>query len=99
MLILSWLWTMSQRRACASNAHAHQFLTCSLGAQVSKAASSLCMWVHAMDVYSKVAKEVEPKRQRLKEMNDQLDSANALLLQKQNELQVRALLAWCCVGG
>ena len=26
--------------------------------KVSKAASSLCMWVHAMDVYSKVAKEV-----------------------------------------
>ena len=56
--------------------------------QVSKAASSLCMWVHAMDVYSKVAKEVEPKRQRLKEMNDQLNEANTLLQGKQAELQV-----------
>jgi dynein heavy chain len=55
---------------------------------VSKAASSLCMWVHAMDVYSKVAKEVEPKRLRLKEMNDQLNEANTLLQGKQAELQV-----------
>jgi hypothetical protein len=68
--------------------------------KVSKAASSLCMWVHAMDVYSKVAKEVEPKRQRLKEMNDQLNEANTLLLGKQAELQavldrVAALRAMC----
>ncbi len=48
----------------------------------------MCMWVHAMDVYSKVAKEVEPKRLRLKEMNDQLNEANTLLQGKQAELQV-----------
>ena len=33
--------------------------------KVSKAATSLCMWVHAMDVYSKVAKEVAPKKAKL----------------------------------
>ncbi len=53
-----------------------------------------------MDVYSKVAREVEPKRMRLKEMNDQLDAANTLLQQKQSELQavldkVAALRAQC----
>ena len=30
--------------------------------RVSKAATGLCMWVHAMDVYSRVAKEVGPKK-------------------------------------
>ena len=30
--------------------------------KVSTAATSLCMWVRAMDVYNRVAKNVEPKR-------------------------------------
>lgn len=55
--------------------------------KVSKAATSLCMWVHAMDVYSKVAKEVEPKRKRLVEMNDKLNAANSQLKEKQDQLQ------------
>lgn len=33
--------------------------------KVSKAATSLCMWVHAMDVYSSVAKDVAPKQEKL----------------------------------
>ncbi|KAF4711733.1 hypothetical protein FOZ62_018777, partial [Perkinsus olseni] len=41
----------------------------------SKAAKSLCMWTHAMDTYSKVAKTVEPKKKRLEEMNQQLAEA------------------------
>eukprot|EP01029_Cantina_marsupialis_P005823 TRINITY_DN1630_c1_g5_i3.p1 TRINITY_DN1630_c1_g5~~TRINITY_DN1630_c1_g5_i3.p1 ORF type:complete len:1943 (+),score=485.57 TRINITY_DN1630_c1_g5_i3:173-6001(+) len=55
--------------------------------KVSKAATSLAMWVHAMDIYSKVAKEVEPKRKRLNEMNKQLSAQNAELAEKQGELQ------------
>jgi dynein heavy chain len=55
--------------------------------KVSKAATSLCMWVHAMDVYSDVAKEVEPKKARLEEMNQMLASANATLKEKQDQLQ------------
>ncbi|GBG25533.1 Dynein heavy chain 6, axonemal [Hondaea fermentalgiana] len=69
-------------------------------AKVSKAATSLCMWVHAMDVYSVVAKEVGPKRQRLQEMNETLAEANAVLAEKRAALQevvdkVNALQATC----
>ena len=47
----------------------------------------LCMWAHAMDKYSKVAKEVEPKKKRLAEMNAELDLANTQLQEKQAALQ------------
>lgn len=33
--------------------------------KVSKACKSMCMWVRAMDLYSRVSKEVEPKRIKL----------------------------------
>jgi len=53
----------------------------------SKAAKSLCMWTHAMDTYSKVATEVEPKKQKVAELNRKLDAANANLKEKQDALQ------------
>lgn len=53
----------------------------------SKAAKSLCMWTHAMDTYSKVACEVEPKRQKVAELNRKLDAANSALKEKQDALQ------------
>merc|ERR1712228_386818 len=56
--------------------------------KVSVAATALCRWVHAMVLYSEVSKTVEPKRIRLKEMNEQLDIANKTLLSKQNALQL-----------
>ncbi|RHZ29128.1 hypothetical protein DYB31_003742, partial [Aphanomyces astaci] len=56
--------------------------------KVSKAATSLCMWAHAMDVYSKVAKEVGPKKANLDAMNEKLQAANAVLKTKQDELRV-----------
>ncbi|OQR82552.1 dynein heavy chain [Achlya hypogyna] len=55
--------------------------------KVSKAATSLCMWAHAMDVYSKVAKEVGPKKANLEAMNAKLEAANAVLQTKQEELR------------
>lgn len=33
--------------------------------KVSKACKSMCMWVKAMDLYSRVLKEVGPKRAKL----------------------------------
>merc|ERR1719409_1443854 len=33
--------------------------------KVSKAATSLCMWVRAMDVYGRVSREIEPKKLKL----------------------------------
>jgi dynein heavy chain len=55
--------------------------------RVSKAATGLCMWVHAMDVYSRVAKEVGPKKEKLAQMNSILAEANAKLAVKQAELK------------
>ena len=50
--------------------------------RVSLAAKSLCMWVRAMDMYGRIYRVVEPKRQRLhaaqhqlKEKQDQLQEA------------------------
>ena len=56
-------------------------------AQVSSAAKSLCMWVHAMNTYSIVAKEVGPKKAKVAEMTDILNKANATLAEKQAELK------------
>jgi dynein heavy chain len=53
----------------------------------SSAAKSLCMWTHAMDTYSKVAKEVAPKKAKLEEMNRELNAAEATLQEKRNALQ------------
>ena len=57
-------------------------------AKVSKAGLGLCLWVRAMDVYSDVAKEVGPKKEKLAVMNEQLASANAMLFEKQTQLKV-----------
>jgi dynein heavy chain len=46
---------------------------------VSGAAAALCVWVHAIYIYANVAKEVAPKRQRLKEATDSLATKQAAL--------------------
>ncbi|CAE8588678.1 unnamed protein product [Polarella glacialis] len=53
----------------------------------SRAAKSLCMWTYAMDTYSKVAKEVEPKKATVAALNAQLEAANAELKSKQDNLK------------
>ena len=55
--------------------------------RVSSAAKTLAIWVHAVDIYSRVAKEVEPKKQKLAAMNAKLDVANRELKEKQDALQ------------
>ncbi|XP_008252409.2 dynein axonemal heavy chain 6 [Oryctolagus cuniculus] len=64
--------------------------------KVSKACKSMCMWVRAMDLYSRVVKEVEPKRQKLRAAQAELDVTMATLrekqaLLKQVEDQIQAL--------
>ncbi|XP_072807658.1 dynein axonemal heavy chain 6 isoform X2 [Vicugna pacos] len=64
--------------------------------KVSKACKSMCMWVRAMDLYSRVVKEVEPKRQKLRAAQAELDMTMATLkekqaLLKQVEDQIRTL--------
>ncbi|XP_052028538.1 LOW QUALITY PROTEIN: dynein axonemal heavy chain 6 [Apodemus sylvaticus] len=51
--------------------------------KVSKACKSMCMWVRAMDLYSRVVKEVEPKRQKLRAAQAELDATMATLREKQ----------------
>lgn len=51
------------------------------------ASKSFCMWCRAMDNYSKVAKEVEPKKQKLAELQKVFDEKNKDLFMKQKELE------------
>ncbi|XP_029289697.1 LOW QUALITY PROTEIN: dynein heavy chain 6, axonemal [Cottoperca gobio] len=55
--------------------------------KVSKACRSMCMWVRAMDLYSKVLKEVGPKREKLANAQGELDATMATLREKQQKLQ------------
>ncbi|XP_076323890.1 dynein axonemal heavy chain 2-like [Tachypleus tridentatus] len=54
--------------------------------KVSLAARSLCMWVRAMEVYGKVYRIVEPKRQRLYTAESQLAEKQAALSEAKNKL-------------
>merc|ERR1711871_1080828 len=55
--------------------------------KVSTAATGLCMWCRAMKVYDEVAKDVEPKKAKLAEMNALLAEADAKLKAVQAELK------------
>jgi dynein heavy chain len=50
--------------------------------KVSKACKSLCMWVIAMEFYSRVFKEVAPKRKRLEEAQQTLEETKRKLDEK-----------------
>ena len=54
---------------------------------VSQAATSLCMWVHAMVKYDKVAKTIVPKRERLENAEKKLAGVMAELAEKQAALK------------
>merc|ERR1719354_1384339 len=62
--------------------------------KVSKACKSLCMWVRAMYTYSIVVKEVEPKREKLRQATLELNLVMASLKEKQDKLSdVQAQIA------
>lgn len=54
---------------------------------VSSAAGALCQWVHAMKIYAEVFREVEPKRNRLRNAQEKLDEKNRSLEKANNELK------------
>eukprot|EP00746_Dinoflagellata_sp_MGD_P154845 gnl/MRDRNA2_/MRDRNA2_85065_c0_seq4.p1 gnl/MRDRNA2_/MRDRNA2_85065_c0~~gnl/MRDRNA2_/MRDRNA2_85065_c0_seq4.p1 ORF type:complete len:4104 (-),score=817.24 gnl/MRDRNA2_/MRDRNA2_85065_c0_seq4:76-11610(-) len=54
---------------------------------VSNAAMSLCLWVRAMDVYSRVAREIEPKKQKLASAEAALAEADGKLAVARAELK------------
>ena len=55
--------------------------------KVSGAAKGLCQWVHAMFVYGNVAKDVEPKRKKLKAAQDALAKKQKALGEAQASLK------------
>ncbi|KAJ8245285.1 hypothetical protein GJAV_G00269100 [Gymnothorax javanicus] len=55
--------------------------------KVSKACRSMCMWVRAMDLYSRVLKEVGPKREKLAAAQAELDVVMSTLRDKQAKLK------------
>ncbi|XP_040850525.1 dynein heavy chain 1, axonemal [Ochotona curzoniae] len=55
-------------------------------AKVSKACTSICQWVRAMHKYHFVAKAVEPKRQALREAQDDLEVTQKILEEAKQRL-------------
>ncbi|KAI8850637.1 hypothetical protein BC829DRAFT_441991 [Chytridium lagenaria] len=55
--------------------------------KVSKACKSMVMWVIAMDIYSRVFKEVQPKKKRLEEAQSSLELTRSKLAEKTAALQ------------
>ena len=47
----------------------------------------MCMWVRAMHTYANVVREVEPKRERLRTAQAELDVTMAALKEKQEKLR------------
>ncbi|GFH08630.1 uncharacterized protein HaLaN_03619 [Haematococcus lacustris] len=58
--------------------------------KVSKACTSICMWVRAMYVYHNVALQVAPKRAALKAAEDELEDTMTRLAQARAKLQAVA---------
>ena len=55
--------------------------------RVSLAAKSLCMWVRAMEVYGRIYRVVEPKKQRLAQATAQLQEKQAVLAEAKAKLK------------
>ncbi|XP_059505480.1 dynein axonemal heavy chain 1 [Stegostoma tigrinum] len=56
-------------------------------AKVSKACTSICQWVRAMHKYHFIAKAVEPKRQALREAQEDLDITQKILEEAKSRLE------------
>lgn len=54
--------------------------------KISFAAFSLCKWVHAISLYARVFKDVEPLRNEVARMNEELKVANDQLAEKKDKL-------------
>jgi len=54
--------------------------------RVSSAAKSLCMWVRAMELYGRIYRVVEPKRQRLYAAESTLREKQAMLQEAMDKL-------------
>ena len=55
--------------------------------RVSLASKSLCMWVRAMEVYGRIYRVVEPKKQRLADAESQLKDKQRTLAEAKAKLK------------
>lgn len=60
----------------------------SIIAKASSAAEGLCKWIIALDKYDRVAKVVEPKKQKLEIANMEYEVTMSILEKKRNEVSV-----------
>ena len=79
---------MSPCCLCNSIACCKDCYRCLAALQVSKACTSICMWVRAMHLYHTVALGVAPKRAALAAAQESLDNTMAQLADAQAKLQV-----------
>ena len=54
--------------------------------KVSRACTSMCLWVRAIDLYAHVFREVAPKREKLRGAEESLQKVTAALKEKQDQL-------------
>lgn len=54
---------------------------------MSLAAGALCQWVHAMKIYAEIYREVEPKRNKLRQAQEKLESKQKQLREANAELK------------
>ena len=70
-------------------------LVCIQVAKQSNAARSMCLWVHALDVYGRMVKVVEPKRQALRQAEAALAQIEAQLGAKREQLRECTIVGLC----
>lgn len=68
-------------------------------AKQSNAARSMCLWVRALDVYGRMVKVVEPKRQALHQAEAALAEVEAKLAGKRSQLRSGATMPACLPCG
>ena len=66
-------------------------------AKQSNAARSMCLWVRALDVYGRMVKVVEPKRQALHQAELALAEVEAKLAAKRSQLRSEGLGEAACL--
>ena len=66
-------------------------------AKQSNAARSMCLWVRALDVYGRMVRVVEPKRQALHQAEAALAEVEAKLAAKRSQLRLEGIGQPACL--
>ena len=79
--------TVTSVSLCRSATWLDASLSAAQVAKQSNAARSMCLWVRALDVYGRMVKVVEPKRQALHQAETALAEVEAQLTAKREQLR------------